>query len=144
MSHEDAGYYATKHSSGTFLDSSIAELVQQHVVGGKITCAAAHQIASELQVAPAEVGITLDLLEIRISQCQLGLFGYGLQKRIVQPAAQVSPELRYAIEEDQSEHGLACFSAWELAKTFGVSRLEIAAACEALQVKIVSCQLGAF
>jgi hypothetical protein len=144
MSHENAGHYAAKHAPGTQLNSQIAEFVKQRTSDGKITCTNAHRIATELNVSPAEVGVTIDLLESQISKCQLGLFGYGQKKRIVQPAEQVSPELKQAIEEVQTDNCLSCLSSWELAKQFGISRIDIAAACEALGVKIVSCQLGTF
>ena len=144
MSHAQAGHYASKHAPASRPDARIAALARQFAAHGKLTCAAAHRIAQELGVSPAEVGVTLDLLEIRISQCQLGLFGYSPQKRLVQPAAQVSPALRLALMAAQCEQGLPCAAAWELASSAGVSKLELAAACEALRLKIKTCQLGAF
>jgi hypothetical protein len=144
MGHEDAGHYAAKHAPGTLLNPQITELVKQRVSQGKITCSDAHRIAHELNVPPAEVGVTIDLLEIKISRCQLGLFGYGQKNRIVQPAKDVSPELKNALENARKENRISCVVAWELAKKFGISRIDIAAACEALQIKISSCQLGTF
>jgi hypothetical protein len=144
MGHEDRGHYATKHAPGMQLNPQIAELIKQYAVDDKITCTDAHKIAQALQVSPAEVGATLDLLEIRISQCQLGLFGYSPHKRIVQPAEQVSPELQAAIEDAQNDQGVSCLSAWKIAEQFGIARIDVTAACEALQVKITACQLGAF
>jgi hypothetical protein len=144
MGHEHRGHYAVKHAAGTSLNPQIAELIKQSAVDDKITCADAHKIAQALQVSPSEVGVTLDLLEIRISQCQLGLFGYSPQKRIVQPAEQVSPELQAAIADAQNDQGGSCLSAWKIAEQFGIARMDVAAACEALQVKITTCQIGAF
>ena len=144
MGHEHAGHYAAKHAPGTQLNPQIAELVKQRASEGKITCTNAHRIARELNVPPAEVGVTVDLLEIRISRCQLGLFGYSPKKRIVKPAENVSPKLKDALEEAWKDNRISCFAAWELAKKLTVSRIDIAAACEALHVKLTSCQLGTF
>ena len=144
MSHEDAGRYAAKHAPGTQLNPQIAELIKQRTSQGKITCSDAHRIAHELEVLPAEVGVTIDLLEIKLSRCQLGLFGYGQKKRIVRPAEHVLPEVKDALERAQEENRIACAVVWELAKKLGISRIDIAAACEALHIKIVSCQLGTF
>jgi hypothetical protein len=144
MSHEDEGHYAAKHAPGTQLNPQIAELIKQQTSQGKITCSDAHRIAHELDVPPAEVGITIDLLEIKLSRCQLGLFGYGQKKRIVRPAEHVSPEIKDALERAQEENRITCAVAWELAKKLGISRIDIAAACETLHIKIASCQLGTF
>jgi hypothetical protein len=144
MGHAHRGHYAAKHAVGTSLNPQIAALIKQYAADDKITCADAHKIAQALQVSPAEVGVTLDLLEIRISQCQLGLFGYGPQKRIVQAAEQVSPELQAAIAEAQKDRRVSCLSAWKIAEQFGITRMAVAATCEALQLKIMACQLGAF
>jgi hypothetical protein len=35
-------------------------------------------------------------------------------------------------------------SAWMLADRLGMKRLELACACEALEIKVGECQLGAF
>ncbi|MBD3309103.1 hypothetical protein GF339_22070 [candidate division KSB3 bacterium] len=144
MAHEDAGHYAAKHPAGTQLNPVIAEQVKAKIVDDRISCAAAHEIARALGVSPADVGIVIDLLEVRINRCQLGLFGHRPQKRIVTPAEHVSPELRHAIEAACDERGLSCFNAWQIADQRQISRLEVACACETLNIKISSCQLGSF
>ena len=144
MAHEDAGHYAAKHPAGTELNSQIADLINAHLVDRRISCAAAHKIAEELQVSPAEVGVTIDLLEVRINSCQLGLFGHSREGKIAVPATEVPPELQQALEEALDEKGLSCFAAWKLAEQFTMTRLEISSACEALGIKISRCQLGTF
>ncbi len=41
---------------------------------GKINCASAFKIASDLGISRAEMGNWLDELRIKITQCQLGCF----------------------------------------------------------------------
>ena len=65
-----------KHPDGTKLDPKAAEAVKARVSGQKISCRAAHEAAAEAGVSPSVIGRTLDLLEIRINGCQLGLFGH--------------------------------------------------------------------
>lgn len=144
MTHCNEGNYTAKHPQGIIPDQKIAEQVKAKLADGKISCAAAHQIAKELETTPAEVGKTIDLLEIRINQCQLGLFGYGPQKKIVQPAKHISVELREAIAAARDNSKLSCAALWEIAERLRISRLDASAACEALGVKISSCPLGAF
>ncbi len=149
MSHQDAQHYAAKHAPDTATNPEIAAEIQQSVsqtaTQGKMTCAQAHQIASNLGVSPAEVGKTLDLLEIRITQCQLGLFANretsSSQVRLedFQPALIASLETLKAAGEP-----LSCYHAWELATQQGLLKALVGAACDALQIKIVECQLGTF
>ena len=77
MAHSDAGRYAAKHAPGGSPDERIAEEVREKARQGELSCAEAERIGAALGVKLEEVGRTLDLLEIRIGRCQLGLFGYG-------------------------------------------------------------------
>jgi hypothetical protein len=48
--------------------------------------------------------------------------------------------IRDALDNDR----LTCARAWEIAKKLGIGKMEVSSACEALEIKISSCQLGAF
>ena len=144
MTHEDAGHYALKHPPGTEINQQIADRIKAAVIDNKITCKAAHKIADELGVKPGDVGVTVDLLEVRISKCQLGLYGYDTKGKVVNPAKAVSPELETAIGKSAGKGKLTCLESWEIAKEFGITRMEISSACETLKIKISSCQLGSF
>jgi hypothetical protein len=97
-----------------------------------------------LNVEPLEIGETADLLEIPLIKCQLGLFGYKPEKRIVKPADTVSDELQAEIEAGLIEEHLPCKTAWAIAKRFKVAKMAVSSACESLKVKIKPCQLGSF
>jgi len=144
MTHEDEGHYTAKHPIGTELSKQIAEAVKRKVVNGRITCSAAHAIANELNFSPADVGMAIDLLEVRINKCQLGLYGYSPQKRIVKPAKEVSQQLEEVIKTSLVNNRMPCLSCWEIAKKFGIAKMKISEACELLKIKISPCQLGAF
>ena len=109
-----------------------------------VTCVAAHEIAAELGVSASEVGKTIDLLEHRIVECQLGLFGYAPDRKIVKPADVVADDLRYELQRFGADGSVTCATAWRVADSLGLPRMSVAAACETLGIKIKVCQLGAF
>ena len=144
MTHEDKGHYAAKHPEGLTPNPDIAERVLSRSTEGRISCASAHEVAGELNVPPADIGVVIDLLELRINQCQLGLFGTSHSDKPVEPASDVPADLEKALSESTREGRISCSEIWAIAKTFGMLRIEACAACEALKVKVTACQLGAF
>ncbi|MBN1811780.1 MAG: hypothetical protein JXA14_08085 [Anaerolineae bacterium] len=126
------------------MDERIAEVIRERLSEGMLRCADAFRIAEEMALMPLDVGEAADALEVRLARCQLGLFGYGEKKRIVQPAEQVAPELEQAIRDGLVEGRLPCAEAWTIAARFGLSKLEVASAAEKLEICIGQCQLGAF
>ncbi|MCX5820368.1 MAG: hypothetical protein NT047_10735 [Deltaproteobacteria bacterium] len=143
MTHKDAGRYATKHEPGLSPDAGIAGAVREKAAAGELACAEAERIGVTLGVSLAEIGRTLDLLELRIGRCQLGLFGYP-EGKAVRPAAAVAPDCEAAIRGGLAGGRLPCKSAWEIAAARKIPRMEVSAACEALKIRIKPCQLGAF
>ena len=145
MAHSDAGRYAAKHAAGGSPDEKIAAAVRVKMEAGEIACAAAERISAELGTTMAEVGRTVDLLEVRIGSCQLGLFGYDAPGgRIVRPAEAVEPGLETAIRGGLVDGRLPCIAAWEIAAEKKIARLKVSSACETLKIKVKPCQLGAF
>ena len=144
MPHEYAGKYGTKHPPGAKADPAISAAVQEVVEDNRVSCAGAHDMAEDLGVTPAEVGKTIDLLEYRITKCQMGLFGYQPLKKIVKPAGAVSDELRDRLTEAAADGRVSCVSCWDIAQDLGIQKIAVAAACEALSLSIKPCQLGAF
>jgi hypothetical protein len=144
MPHEYAGHYSTKHAAGTPLNGAIAAALEKVAEDGRVTCTAAHQVAESLGVTPVEVGTTADLLELRLVRCQMGLFGYQPEKRIVKPAERISDELRERLHRAAPDGRLSCATCWKLAKELGIGKMDVSAACERLGFKIKPCQIGAF
>jgi len=141
-SHQEG--YARKHPASTVLDESLATALKEKVKGGRISCAAAHGVAERRACSPADVGRALDLMEVRLSRCQLGLFGYQPQNRIVKKADQWDDGLEKEIRAALQDGRLPCIDAWAIADRRPISRLAVANVCEALGIKIRPCQLGAF
>jgi hypothetical protein len=144
MTHHDKGNYSAKHAPDSLLNKDIALEVEKKAAEGKITCADAESIATELNVPMGEVGVALDLMEIRLSKCQLGLFGFEPEKIIVKPAEEIDIDLERAIDDCLVDGRLPCQASWEIAWRFSIPRMDVSSACEALKIKIKPCQLGAF
>jgi len=146
MTHSDAGKYAAKHGGACAApDEKIAAAVRGKAQKGELGCAEAEAIGAELSVPLSEVGRTLDLMEIRISRCQLGLFGYDTPGgRAVKPAEKVAPTLEEKIRGRLADGRLPCKAAWEIAAGLSVPRMNVSSACETLGIRIRPCQLGAF
>jgi len=128
---------------------SIAQAIRQVLVEEKLPCASAFVIAERLGVQPLQVGEEADVLRVRLSRCQLGLFGYGAKAegkhRRVAPMQEISRDLEQAINAALGQDGnLSCSAAWHIADDLGVPKQSVADAAEGLGVRISRCQLGAF
>ena len=147
MTHEDAGKYALKHPSIARPNERIAKAVRDNSPDGTLACGMGEKISKELKVDISEVGITADLLEVKIKKCQLGLFGWGRKPnhgKDIHAAAWVSVEIKSALEKEAEKGRITCAALWVIADRLGTGRKALAAVCETLGIKIRACQLGAF
>lgn len=126
------------------IQPELKRLLQERAGSGSIACASLFADVVSAGFSPSEVGLALDALELRISHCQLGLFGYQPEKKKVHPLPAVEPQLQQEIERVQQDGRIICSEAWAIAQTCHVPKLHVACACETLGVRIKSCQLGAF
>lgn len=133
-----------KIDSGTQPDPLIAQEIHLRTIKGALPCAVAFDIAATLGIAPSQVGNTADLMEVSLSKCQLGLFGYMPNKKIVAPRTPEKAAVTDAIRGGLVNDRLPCTTAWSIAADCGISKMAVARACEAMNVKIKPCQLGAF
>ncbi|MCL2669618.1 MAG: hypothetical protein FWE89_02935, partial [Syntrophaceae bacterium] len=134
---------AAKHR-GAKPDKRLGVVLKARAEGGSLGCPAAEKLTAELGVAMAAVGRNADLLEIRINCCQLGLFGHSKEEKVVRPAPEVPCFLETEIRRCLEGGRLPCAAVWEIADLREMPRIEVAAACEKLGIKIKPCQLGAF
>ena len=144
MTHEDKGHFSKKHQDDRPMHPEIAVAVRREASPEGISCAAAHRVATKLNQSPKEIGFTIDRLEIPIIRCQMGLYGYPDKSRVVIPAESVSKELEERIRGALDNGRLSCADAWRIAAESGIPKMDAAAACENLGIKITACQLGAF
>ncbi len=129
-------------------DQSIAGRIGRSLRDGGLPCPRALRIAAGLGIDPARVRQVADQLDIKIIQCQLGLFGYSSKQhgvsKIVKPAKAVPARLERGIRSHASGDRLGCAQAFDIADGLHLKRLAISNAAEGLGIKIASCQLGCF
>jgi len=125
-------------------DSALAEEINQRLRDGMLPCAVAHDIAKDLQIDPLKVGQAADALEVSLSKCQLGLFGYKPDKKIVKAETNPPADLLAAIQTAVKGGKVPCNVLWEIAAQFDVPRLNVSNVCEGQGIKVKPCQLGAF
>ena len=141
---QTGGNFSKKHGDRVAANPDIEKEIVRRARNGELACAVAFTIVEDMQVEPAEVGKNVDLINYRLVKCQLGLFGYQPVKKIVKPAAHVSPPLQAAIETECRENRILCRDIWRIAARLGLRKMQVSSACETLDVKIKHCQLGAF
>jgi hypothetical protein len=144
MKHIKGQKFSEKHGSGAQVDPAIKAEIEKKAGAGEVACAAAFQIADTLGIPPAEVGKTIDLMELKINKCQLGLFGYKPDKKAVKPKKPASRQMEDAVRNALVDGKLACRDAWSIARRFNVPKMSVSSVCEGLGIKIKPCQLGAF
>jgi len=88
---------ADKHRPDAKPDSSIKYKILEYSLNNELSCASAFLIAKELNVSPAKVGMTADSINCRLVKCQMGLFGYRPDKKIVTPVTTADQNLKNAI-----------------------------------------------
>ena len=124
----------------------LAEAIRGGLIDGRLPCSRAFAIAEEHGLSPRAVGDEATRQSIKISRCQLGLFGYEDlgERRIVKPVAEVSGALKEAISSRLVEGKIPCRVIWEIASERKLTKIEVAGAIETLELRISDCQLGCF
>jgi len=144
MTLEKGQKFSEKHGPDAQPDPAVKEKINKHIREGELACAVAFKIAQELALPPAEIGKTVDLLDLRLNKCQLGLFGYKPDKKTVKARAPENRQIEEAIRQALVDGKLACREAWDIADRCKVTKMAVSGACESLGIKIKPCQLGAF
>jgi hypothetical protein len=138
-----------KLAPGLEADERVAAAIDGRLEDGLLPCSEAVAVAEELACPPIVVGQTSDVLAIRLTRCQLGLFGYPGHSKGWEAAGVAElpvPEgLGQALGEGRDEQGdIGCQELWCLAERFGVSRIHVGYLADRLGIRIRRCKLGAF
>ncbi|MDL1967342.1 MAG: hypothetical protein LWW97_02030 [Deltaproteobacteria bacterium] len=135
---------ADKHRPDEKPDSLIKYEILKHSLNNELSCASAFLIAKELNVSPDKVGMITNSINCRLVKCQMGLFGYRPDKKIVKPVKTANQNLKNTIIDNLVEGKLECKIAWDIASRFKVNKMTASGICEDMNIKINECQLGAF
>lgn len=139
----------TNRANETVTRGAAAALLAAAGETGQVTCPRAFQIARRLGVPPAAVGAVADDVGVRVTHCQLGLFGYGSKaegkSKIVQPVHPAPDAIARRLGEAAGAGAsVTCAQVWEAARQARVSRLQAAGAAQGLGIRVSECQLGCF
>jgi hypothetical protein len=130
------------------MDEKLQQAMWERTEDGKLPCNQAFAIAHILEIDPLDVGLAANEAGIRISRCQLGLFGYGPKAegkhKIVHAMEEVPERLAARLREAAEGANITCTAVWQVADRLGYKRIEVASAVEAMGLKVSRCQLGCF
>lgn len=130
------------------MDERIHQAMIERLQDGQLPCNQAFAIAHILDVTPLAVGLAAEDAGIRISRCQLGLFGYGPKAegkhKIVHAMENVPERLAARLRAAADGQDITCKAIWEVADGLGFKRIEASSAVEAMGLKVSRCQLGCF
>jgi len=144
MASDNHEGYASKQSPDYKPDPDLVRAIKANLKNGMLPCAVAFKLGKELQVPPLEVGRAADSQEIPLAKCQLGLFGYLPEKKIVKPEFEAPSELIDALKAARENDRLPCAALWRVAEQFKMPKMKVSAICDGHDIKIRPCQLGAF
>jgi len=113
---------------------------------GQLPCTFAFKLATETGSTPAEIGAAADRLDVRISRCQLGLFGYKPfgRKGLLQSLEAVPGDVIVSLKAAATGETISCAALWRIAEEHGLPRIAAACAAETLGLRVTPCQLGCF
>ena len=147
MKQNTAAHYALKHAEQS-ISPEITDALKKKAVEGRISCAAVHAIARSFHMQPWKVGVQADLMELRLTQCILGLFGHEREnqgnRKNLNSHVHLSSELKEALLKQANDNGISCIECWGIARQLKLKPSHISSACEKMGIKIKSCQIGAF
>ena len=144
MSTKKGKTYSQKHDQNLLPDPMIEKEMHKRATNQEIPCALAFEIAGDLGMTTMAVGQTADLMNIAVVKCQLGLFGYKPENKIIKAQDTSNQSLKDAIIESAENNRLSCKRAWQIAVQFNINKLVVGNVSQANGIKIKSCQLGAF
>lgn len=126
----------------------LQERVRAAANDDQMSCALAQNLAVKWGVMPEALGAAAKEVGIRITRCQMGLFGYGPKGtpsyRMVQAADHVPEGLTVEVQAALVDGRLLCRAAWALARRHGLTYQQMGDVLEALGLKVKPCQLGQF
>ena len=126
------------------MNQEIAVQIKESLTEGRLPCPSAFKVARRLEISPQQVGEVADELDVRISRCQLGLFGYWPEGKLLEQAQEVEGELEARVRDRVVEGGLSCATVWDIARELTMKRIDVARAADGLDIRITQCQLGCF
>jgi hypothetical protein len=130
----------------TPLDERIAAAITSRLDDGRLSCAAACELAAELDVPPIAIGRTADRMHVRLTACQLGFFGSAQYAKGSEATVLSAPDgLVDALLAARNGYGeISCARLWYEAQRFSEPRIQAGCLADRLGIKVRDCSFGTF
>ncbi len=125
-------------------DNSIAEKIQAGSRENRLPCSVAFKLSETLGVSKSEIGHYADYLNLKLSLCQIGLFGHGDRKKQVKTIDSPDPKTLEKIETLNQDGTVSCEDVFRIANELGTDLRNVGNVCQTINIKIKQCRLGAF
>lgn len=132
---------------GNLSDDTLARLrgaVEAAVKGGYVACPAAWNVAKDLSVSRLDVGVMIDRLGIRVTDCQLGCFAVSKADHSTETPEPFGAEIAREVAALHARGELTCPNIFALAGKHNARPRSVADAANAQGYKLGGCQLGCF
>ncbi|MDF1554696.1 MAG: hypothetical protein P1P84_16620 [Deferrisomatales bacterium] len=124
--------------------SQLEGAVKAAAKGGYVACPSAWKTAQEAGVSRLDVGVMIDKLGLRVTDCQLGCFSVSKTSRLGEAVAPVDEEITRRVEALHDNGELTCPNIFALAGELNAKPRSVADAANARGYKLGKCQLGCF
>ena len=118
--------------------------VKGAVKDGYVPCPSGWRVAKEQGVSRLAVGVAIDRLGIRVSDCQLGCFAVSKTDHLGAVPEPADEELARRVEDLHERGELTCSNVFALAAERKAKPRSVADAANARGHKLRQCQLGCF
>ncbi|MBI4296145.1 MAG: hypothetical protein HY667_03395 [Chloroflexi bacterium] len=127
------------------MDNTLEQEIRAALKDSHLSCAIAWEIAKKHRINRLSMGEAVDMLGVRIVDCQLGCFGVRKATHGDLVNVKLNASLAQEIQRSLSDDGiLHCAIACKIAQRAGVTPKEVGDAATLMHVHIGNCQLGCF
>jgi hypothetical protein len=124
--------------------SRLEFMVKSSLKDGYLPCALALTIARDADVPKVALGMMIDRLGIRITNCQIGCFKVDKSIHANSEPKKTDGKIMSALEALKAKDELTCTKVFELAYEVKMTPMAIADVANYQKLKIRLCQLGCF
>lgn len=132
---------------GNLSAESLAQLkdaVKAAVKDGYVACPSGWKVAKEAGVSRLDVGVMIDKLGVRVTDCQLGCFKVSKTPYAGAEPEVVNDDVASRVEALREGGELTCPNVFALARDLGLKPRSVADVANVRGYKIRNCQLGCF
>lgn len=124
--------------------AQLEDAVKAAVRDGGVSCPSGWRIAKDAGVSRLDVGVRIDKLGIRVTDCQLGCFTVGKTPYTGESTEAFGEAVSREVEDLNAQGKFTCSNVFALARKLGVKPVAVADAGNVKGYKIRECQLGCF